>query len=61
MISACKRGGAASVTCIVPYYGYARQDRRAYNHTVPISSSDVAHMIESMGADRIVSVDLHCS
>ena len=41
LISACKRSGAASVTCILPYYGYARQDR-SDSSTVPISSSDVA-------------------
>lgn len=59
MISACKRSGAATVTAVVPYYGYARQDRKGYLNA-PISGSDVARMIEKMGVDRIVSVDLHC-
>ncbi len=42
MISACKRSGAESVTVVVPYYGYARQDRRFNNKAVPISAADVA-------------------
>ena len=42
MVSACKRSGAASVTVVVPYFGYARQDRRFKNQAVPISSADVS-------------------
>ena len=59
MIAACKRSGAASVTVIVPYYGYARQDRRFGNKAVPISCADVSQMLESAGVNRIISVDLH--
>jgi ribose-phosphate pyrophosphokinase len=43
MISACKRAGATSVTCIIPYFGYARQDRRGRaNEATPISAADVS-------------------
>jgi ribose-phosphate pyrophosphokinase len=41
-ISAVKRAGAASVTCIMPYYGYARQDRKFQSQNVPISGADAA-------------------
>jgi ribose-phosphate pyrophosphokinase len=41
-ISAVKRAGAASVTCLVPYYGYARQDRKFQSQNVPISGADAA-------------------
>ena len=60
MVSACKRSGAASVTVVVPYFGYARQDRRFKNQAVPISSADVSQILEHVGANRIISVDLHC-
>ncbi len=60
-ISACKRAGAASVTCIIPYYGYARQDRKFQAQNTPISGADVAFILEQMGANRIISVDLHVS
>lgn len=43
----------------MPYFGYARQDRRFGNKAVPISSADVAQMLEHAGVDRIVTVDLH--
>ena len=60
-ISAVKRAGAATVTCIVPYYGYARQDRKFQSMNAPISGADVAQILEHMGANRLVSVDLHVS
>jgi len=41
-VSACKRAGAADITCVIPYYGYARQERKNKNRANPISSSDVA-------------------
>ena len=58
-ISAAKRAGASKVTCIVPYFGYARQDRKA-EAQVPISAGDVTQLLESAGCDHLVAVDLHC-
>ena len=60
-ISAVKRAGAASVTCLIPYFGYARQDRKFQSQNVPISGADAAQILEFMGADRLISVDLHVS
>ncbi len=59
MIRAMKRGSAKSVTAIIPYYAYSRQDRKK-TETVPISASDVAMLLELAGADRVISIDLHC-
>ena len=59
MISACRRSGAKSVTVIAPYYGYARQDRGSKGKATPITSGDVAQILEFIGATRIISVDLH--
>jgi ribose-phosphate pyrophosphokinase len=59
MIRAMKRGSAKSVTAVIPYYAYARQDRKKLE-TVPISASDVAMLIELAGADRVIAIDLHC-
>ena len=59
MVSACKRAGAERVSVVVPYFGYARQDRRFGNKATPVSASDVTRIIEQMGVDQIVSVDLH--
>ena len=59
-IDACKRASAKSITCIVPYFGYARQDRKAKPRQ-PISAKLVADMLETAGAQRIVSSDLHAS
>ena len=59
MVSACRRAGALSVTVIVPYYGYARQDRGYKGKAVPITSGDVSQILEFIGANRIISVDLH--
>lgn len=59
-IDACRRASAATVNCIIPYYGYARQDRKAKPRQ-PISSKLVANLLESAGADRVVTVDLHAT
>lgn len=59
LVRAIKRSSAASVTAVIPYYGYARQDRKC-RPRVPISAADVAMLIEGSGVDRVVSVDLHC-
>lgn len=58
MIDAAKRASAAEVTAVIPYFGYARQDRKEMAR-VPISSSVVTSMITAAGADRIVTVDIH--
>jgi ribose-phosphate pyrophosphokinase len=59
MIRAMKRSSAKSVTAIIPYFGYARQDRKMIGR-VPISASDVAMLLEVAGADHVMAVDLHC-
>src|SRR5262245_35609283 len=60
MIDALKRASAASITAILPYYGYARQDRKVAPRT-PITAKLVADLLESAGATRIVSMDMHVS
>lgn len=57
-IDACKRASARTITCIMPYYGYARQDRKAKARQ-PISARLVADLLTTAGADRVVSCDLH--
>jgi len=60
MTDALKRSSARSITAVVPYFGYARQDRKAAPR-VPISAKLVADMMETAGITRVVTVDLHAS
>ena len=56
---ALRRSSAARLTAVIPYYGYARQDRRPRSQRVPISAKLVADMIQAAGINRVVTVDLH--
>lgn len=58
MIDALKRASAKSITAVIPYYGYARQDRKVQPRT-PISAKLVADLLTASGANRIISMDLH--
>ena len=59
LVDALKRASAASVTAVIPYLGYARQDRRPRSARVPITAKLAAKMIGSVGTDRVLTVDLH--
>ena len=56
---ALKRSSASKITAIVPYFGYARRDRRVRSARVPISAKVVADMFASVGIDRVLTIDLH--
>lgn len=60
MIDACKRASASRITAVIPYFGYARQDRKARARD-PITAKLVANLLEKAGADRVLTMDLHSS
>ncbi|HXW52460.1 MAG TPA: ribose-phosphate diphosphokinase, partial [Myxococcota bacterium] len=60
MIDALKRASAAEITVVMPYYGYARQDRKAAPRE-PITAKLVADLLEAAGATRLISLDLHAA
>ena len=59
MVDALKRSSAGRITAVVPYYGYARQDRRVRSERVPISAKVMADILERSGIDRVLTVELH--
>ncbi len=60
MIDACRRASAGRITAVIPYFGYARQDRKAKSRD-PITAKLVANMITAAGADRVLTMDLHAA
>jgi len=59
MVDALKRASAVSISAVIPYFGYARQDRRPRSSRVPISAKVVANMLQAVGVARVLTMDLH--
>jgi ribose-phosphate pyrophosphokinase len=59
MVDALKRASAVSISAVIPYFGYARQDRRPRSSRVPISAKVVANMLQAVGVSRLLTMDLH--
>lgn len=59
MVDALKRASAVTISAVIPYFGYARQDRRPRSSRVPISAKVVANMLQAVGVNRVLTMDLH--